>query len=778
MARLTTQTGRQKVLNPNLGYDVEDGGLDLHETLTTMFGVFSDNITQKWIGAVTLQPLGSAGDDVTITHNFTTTVASLKLLFVIGGALQTEAQVLSKFTIANVAGNNAITVENKDAVNPVTFDCYVWAVKPSIVSSDLESAFLGTIATLTGTQTLTNKTLSGATLLEEASPATPAAGKVAMFAKNDKKLYLKDSDGTEMKVGSGGGSKNWVKNPDAESSVTADVTFGAGVVAPSLAPSALIGLKSFRVTGVATAGATTWWQWAVEAIDSFFIGKPMYFSVKTSASVASAFKVAVYNVTDSTEVATTAVTIPGGMFEAKGFFIPEASDTYAIRVTQLTNGTATCDLDDVYVGELPVRYGQAVTDWQTWTPTGSWTSNTTYTGQYRRVGDSIVCLVKAQLSGAPNAVSLTINIPSGLSIDTSKMLASVSHSIGVGTLLEAGVQNRTCTAAYTGSSNSISVMIQGSGGAYTNDISGISATNPHTWKSGDNIAVEFSVPIVGWSSNVQQADRALEEFASNSSQADVDDTTSFVYGINGSPLQGATLSANRTRRLRFQTKIQPSDMFSLEIFDGFGWSPLIGSCVVNGVDYVDGFTINTGAGMGMLARIPGSDTDISVVVGRYCRAPSQNWPAAFASTGRWRVRKVSGGAQVGFPISSANIVGTIPNSIIDYSSLLTTSAGIKAGGLFSIGVDYTFGDYSGVQGIKNPASMLILVAGNDVTGAGISALYLVNAKVQSGNASTSAIKIGGDAAVTATFTYVATDIFRVTYTGSGSVIKWRYLGGF
>lgn len=69
------------------------------------------------------------------------------------------------------------------------------------------------LATLAGTQTLSNKTLtnpllSGSLSLEElgTSPAAPPAGQKFVFAKTDGKVYTKDSAGAEKPIGSGTGA--------------------------------------------------------------------------------------------------------------------------------------------------------------------------------------------------------------------------------------------------------------------------------------------------------------------------------------------------------------------------------------------------------------------------------------------------------------------------------------------------------------------------------------------------------------------------------------------
>lgn len=62
---------------------------------------------------------------------------------------------------------------------------------------------------LNTTQTATNKTLTSPViddyfdLNEESAPSTPSAGKVRIYAKSDKVVYTKDSDGTETAIYTG-----------------------------------------------------------------------------------------------------------------------------------------------------------------------------------------------------------------------------------------------------------------------------------------------------------------------------------------------------------------------------------------------------------------------------------------------------------------------------------------------------------------------------------------------------------------------------------------------
>jgi hypothetical protein len=70
-----------------------------------------------------------------------------------------------------------------------------------------------------------------------------------------------------------------------------------------------------------------------------------------------------------------------------------------------------------------------VTDWVAFTPTGSWNTNTTYTGFYKRVGDTLHMWIKISLSGSPNTTShLTVtSFPGSAAIDTAKMLDTSSN---------------------------------------------------------------------------------------------------------------------------------------------------------------------------------------------------------------------------------------------------------------------------------------------------------------------------------------------------------------
>lgn len=67
------------------------------------------------------------------------------------------------------------------------------------------------------------------TLTEDDAPATPASGKVALYAKDDSKLYTKNDEGVETEVGAGGSSIAVNGDTDADEIVLWDAEDGASV---------------------------------------------------------------------------------------------------------------------------------------------------------------------------------------------------------------------------------------------------------------------------------------------------------------------------------------------------------------------------------------------------------------------------------------------------------------------------------------------------------------------------------------------------------------------
>lgn len=192
-------------------------------------------------------------------------------------------------------------------------------------------------------------------------------------------------------------------------------------------------------------------------------------------------------------------------YSFKGEF-QTASDSASYRlIAHITSSNAnayTFKFDNVIVGPQSALLGAPITDFASFVPTGTWTTNTTYSGKYRRVGDSVDVVVDIELSGAPDATALQVNLPAGLSIDTAKIskATALDTSLGHGAGL-AGAVPINYQVLYQ-SATSVSVVYQS---AITGDQTAVTDVAPVTYANGDVITINFSAPIVGYSSTLQMS---------------------------------------------------------------------------------------------------------------------------------------------------------------------------------------------------------------------------------------------------------------------------------
>jgi hypothetical protein len=175
-----------------------------------------------------------------------------------------------------------------------------------------------------------------------------------------------------------------------------------------------------------------------------------------------------------------------------------ANNKYKIAViTQQTSTTAyTVNFNNFKIGPTAVINGTPVTDFASYTMTGSWTANTTYTGKYRRVGDSIEIQGRILCSGAPTPIGvLSVNLPSGLSIDTNKINLTTQPAVfGSVMALDNGVQTYAGTVSYN-TATSVRFILGTNGTVQT--------SAPFAFGNTDEVDFMCVLPITGFSSNVQ-----------------------------------------------------------------------------------------------------------------------------------------------------------------------------------------------------------------------------------------------------------------------------------
>lgn len=148
-----------------------------------------------------------------------------------------------------------------------------------------------------------------------------------------------------------------------------------------------------------------------------------------------------------------------------------------------------------------------ITEWIPFTPTGSWTTNTTYSGRWRRVGDTMEINYFLFFTGVPSAGQLTLQVPSGYNIDTSKMGGATRYPAGVG---EANSGVVAFFQLAVTNSTTMEAIYAGAGGVQT----GVSNTQPVSLGNTHSFNIVAKVPIVGWTAQSPTIVLANETFDS------------------------------------------------------------------------------------------------------------------------------------------------------------------------------------------------------------------------------------------------------------------------
>jgi len=133
--------------------------------------------------------------------------------------------------------------------------------------------------------------------------------------------------------------------------------------------------------------------------------------------------------------------------------------------------------------------------WTSFTPTGSWSANTTYTGLYRQVGQNYEYDILVSTSGAPTTATLTVTL--NATIDTTKMTSTTNFIMDLGhaSVVDGSTQYYQGAVRYA-STTTVGVFLYNASGTYAVAASVDQAT-PFTFGSSDFVHLKFTVPIVG-----------------------------------------------------------------------------------------------------------------------------------------------------------------------------------------------------------------------------------------------------------------------------------------
>lgn len=353
-----------------------------------------------------------------------------------------------------------------------------------------------------------------------------------------------DNDGeiNYLKHNSGNSIGPWSTYKDAAGTDPVDGTGGTSTFTFTRETSSpLRGSASFLLTKPASnvQGEGFSYDFTIDNADKGKVLQGSFdYQIASGTFADDAMTVWIYDITNSRLIQTAPTKLKNsGIIERFPFEFQTSIDSasYRLIVHQSSAVTTACTIkfDNFKVGPTAKAYGSAVTDWVSYTPTVTNTTNATATGFYRKVGDSIEVTATVTWSGSgTNTNNPSISIPSGMTIDGSKISTATISMVTVGTsgFLNSGNSTYPGLTTYA-SPTTIAIGTLGSGG--NNDLSSVLISIP---KSGDAAYANFKVPIQGWSSSTimsSDADTRVVSFvgATSSTQAVTANVTNITFTI-------------------------------------------------------------------------------------------------------------------------------------------------------------------------------------------------------------------------------------------------------
>lgn len=363
---------------------------------------------------------------------------------------------------------------------------------------------------------------------------------------------ITNSDWRELGTG-GSGSINFITNPDGNAGTTG-WTEGSYTAAarPSGAFTASSGASAFAISTTTTTplgtGTTSFLLTKSSgasrqgrAVETSFALPLSYrakvLKIEADYIVNSGTFVAGSNSTDSSLIWYCAFSTDGGstytVAEPSSFKLlsnsTTISDKFSASIQTPSNATnmkliayVAETANSAWVVETIVAvspsnyvYGTPITAPSSFTPTGSLTTNATYTGFKHQEGNFLVQKTDITFGGTNTQGVININLPPGLTIDTNLLdITSFKNVISLNGGLTIGSTTYSIAAVTNGANNSFRIVF----GNVKTDDAGVtsdptkfnsvdtSANIPAAIASGATLSVTVRVPILGWSSSVQVSD--------------------------------------------------------------------------------------------------------------------------------------------------------------------------------------------------------------------------------------------------------------------------------
>lgn len=520
---------------------------------------------------------------------------------------------------------------------------------------------------------------------------------------------------------SGQGELNLDTNPTASTDTTGYTAGTSHSVARSTTASPLDPLvttcldisSSAAVTDAASAGV----YYSIASVPSSLRNKKLKleFYVTTPASSAGTWGVSVRRSSGSTRVALTTdsgatpeTILPSG-FTGKftTYFDTDSTTDYTIHFYQKARTSAnTLKVTQVVVGPGIQPQGAVVGEWNvvssptiyaTVTNPTKGTINTDVM-YWRRIGSAMELRYQYRqtTAGTAGSGSYEFAIPNNLTIDSTASSGGGQSNVPVfGSAFAGDTAYLSGSVVKAGGANTatrLNLLFPAGGGSAGQSV--LAGANTAYSLADANISYGFeaTIPIAEWagSGTVQLAQNDVE-YASNDGSAgaaaNTAYTTGMVYGPAGSnfvAVASTTTNASTDYLVRFQTPIQNTDLIQIEAQDATGTWNLISNYSASPIRTYQN-QANSYYGLGWY-RHPTVTTDIYVQFGNMGSGPNSTVSTAYAAAGntwsgftgrKWRVRKTSAGAAVGFGIVSSQSAGLLPATNANLDDATATRLGLK-----------------------------------------------------------------------------------------------------
>ena len=503
---------------------------------------------------------------------------------------------------------------------------------PSLIGENFEERVVN-IETSGGVSTLSE--------LTDATITTPGTGEVLTYSAGNWINSPATGGGGETAT-AGTGKINYVKNPEGASG-TAGWDWANGLtLSTTITPSEVLrGDESFKIAATSTtiSGYVDIEMNTFDRADTSGTVSSIQFDYEHIDYISGLALVVLDVDNDNNEIIPSLSELPHGYGKFEATWLPTSSRNYKIRIkSNYTGAAGNLFLDNVTVGPNEVIQGAAIGDWQTFTPTGLWTTNTTYTGQWRRVGDSMeIHATAAILTGAPNTATFTLDVPFGLTFDTSKIPAGVLNAFPLGSAVasDSGSGYYLGVPSWRYATSQIEVMGQDTENYWTQAV-------PFSWTNGDSANVQMTIPIVGWSSNTILSNSRVE-YVYNSDDSNADDTDSFAWGSEGIAIGSFTTA--RTKTVQFKTAIQPMDKVGIEIYENGAWADQ---------HFLNNFLYDGAAHRGVYLQPTGADNKVDA---KFMALPADDGAWSDHTSKKWRVYKSSNPLAVETPRAEYPAIG-------------------------------------------------------------------------------------------------------------------------